>query len=184
MEWTARPVIILTFPSGIKNPVLVANRLLSEAQKGKLSAGRIPPWWLSWLLINVVLMWLYPLFNVDFFFGQLFSGARSTWMGSQPWNTTMPLRENGHQWVLLHWFRNMLKTEAKHNARSNLWMRRVSLCGCIILTLFFHSQSSVCLPTRGTSGRWSWQKKWTQDIIRQRKDDNQVKMWVLCYRLK
>ncbi|KAJ7987374.1 hypothetical protein DPEC_G00325830 [Dallia pectoralis] len=28
---------------GIKNPVLVANRLLSEAQKGKLSAGRIPP---------------------------------------------------------------------------------------------------------------------------------------------
>ncbi|XP_034008289.1 threonine aspartase 1 [Trematomus bernacchii] len=29
--------------SGIKNPVLVANRLLSEAQKGKLSAGRIPP---------------------------------------------------------------------------------------------------------------------------------------------
>ncbi|MBN3320246.1 TASP1 aspartase, partial [Atractosteus spatula] len=27
----------------IKNPVLVANRLLSEAQKGKLSAGRIPP---------------------------------------------------------------------------------------------------------------------------------------------
>ncbi|KAM6997961.1 threonine aspartase 1 [Tautogolabrus adspersus] len=29
--------------SGIKNPVLVANRLLIEAQKGKLSAGRIPP---------------------------------------------------------------------------------------------------------------------------------------------
>ncbi|KAJ8248060.1 hypothetical protein GJAV_G00237800 [Gymnothorax javanicus] len=29
--------------SGIKNPVLVANRLLQEAQKGKLSAGRIPP---------------------------------------------------------------------------------------------------------------------------------------------
>lgn len=29
--------------SGIKNPVLVANRLLGEAQKGKLSAGRIPP---------------------------------------------------------------------------------------------------------------------------------------------
>ncbi|XP_072526672.1 threonine aspartase 1 isoform X2 [Salminus brasiliensis] len=29
--------------SGIKNPVLVARRLLSEAQKGKLSAGRIPP---------------------------------------------------------------------------------------------------------------------------------------------
>ncbi|XP_018595714.1 threonine aspartase 1 isoform X2 [Scleropages formosus] len=29
--------------SGIKNPVLVANRLLSEAQKGKLSAGRVPP---------------------------------------------------------------------------------------------------------------------------------------------
>ncbi|KAM4607725.1 threonine aspartase 1 isoform 4-T5 [Polymixia lowei] len=29
--------------SGMKNPVLVANRLLSEAQKGKLSAGRIPP---------------------------------------------------------------------------------------------------------------------------------------------
>ncbi|XP_068183870.1 threonine aspartase 1 isoform X3 [Antennarius striatus] len=29
--------------SGIKNPVLVANRLLSEAQRGKLSAGRIPP---------------------------------------------------------------------------------------------------------------------------------------------
>ncbi|XP_029031224.1 threonine aspartase 1 isoform X2 [Betta splendens] len=29
--------------SGIKNPVLVANCLLSEAQKGKLSAGRIPP---------------------------------------------------------------------------------------------------------------------------------------------
>ncbi|XP_031655481.1 threonine aspartase 1 isoform X2 [Oncorhynchus tshawytscha] len=29
--------------SGINNPVLVANRLLSEAQKGKLSAGRIPP---------------------------------------------------------------------------------------------------------------------------------------------
>ncbi|XP_059929163.1 threonine aspartase 1 [Gadus macrocephalus] len=28
---------------GIKNPVLVAHRLLSEAQKGKLSAGRIPP---------------------------------------------------------------------------------------------------------------------------------------------
>lgn len=28
---------------GIKNPILVANRLLSEAQKGKLSAGRIPP---------------------------------------------------------------------------------------------------------------------------------------------
>uniref|UniRef100_A0A3Q2DX80 Taspase, threonine aspartase, 1 n=1 Tax=Cyprinodon variegatus TaxID=28743 RepID=A0A3Q2DX80_CYPVA len=29
--------------SGIKNPVLVANCLLIEAQKGKLSAGRIPP---------------------------------------------------------------------------------------------------------------------------------------------
>ncbi|KAJ7405078.1 Threonine aspartase 1 [Willisornis vidua] len=29
--------------SGIKNPVLVANRLLCEGQKGKLSAGRIPP---------------------------------------------------------------------------------------------------------------------------------------------
>ncbi|KAF7668786.1 hypothetical protein LDENG_00288220 [Lucifuga dentata] len=29
--------------NGIKNPVLAANRLLSEAQKGKLSAGRIPP---------------------------------------------------------------------------------------------------------------------------------------------
>ncbi|XP_072564861.1 threonine aspartase 1-like, partial [Paramormyrops kingsleyae] len=29
--------------SGIKNPVLVANRLLSEALKGKLSAGRVPP---------------------------------------------------------------------------------------------------------------------------------------------
>lgn len=29
--------------SGIKNPILVANRLLTEAQKGKLSAGRIPP---------------------------------------------------------------------------------------------------------------------------------------------
>ncbi|KAM6956748.1 threonine aspartase 1 [Aplochiton taeniatus] len=29
--------------NGIKNPVLVANRLLIEAQKGKLSAGRIPP---------------------------------------------------------------------------------------------------------------------------------------------
>ncbi|XP_054655611.1 threonine aspartase 1 [Dunckerocampus dactyliophorus] len=29
--------------SGIKNPIMVANRLLSEAQKGKLSAGRIPP---------------------------------------------------------------------------------------------------------------------------------------------
>ncbi|XP_028325246.1 threonine aspartase 1 isoform X2 [Gouania willdenowi] len=29
--------------SGIRNPVLVANRLLTEAQKGKLSAGRIPP---------------------------------------------------------------------------------------------------------------------------------------------
>uniref|UniRef100_A0A3B1JII9 Taspase, threonine aspartase, 1 n=1 Tax=Astyanax mexicanus TaxID=7994 RepID=A0A3B1JII9_ASTMX len=29
--------------SGIRNPVLVARRLLSEAQKGKLSAGRIPP---------------------------------------------------------------------------------------------------------------------------------------------
>ncbi|CAL8390091.1 unnamed protein product [Arctogadus glacialis] len=28
---------------GIKNPVLVAHRLLCEAQKGKLSAGRIPP---------------------------------------------------------------------------------------------------------------------------------------------
>ncbi|NWY55991.1 TASP1 aspartase, partial [Chionis minor] len=29
--------------SGIKNPVSVANRLLCEGQKGKLSAGRIPP---------------------------------------------------------------------------------------------------------------------------------------------
>lgn len=29
--------------SGIKNPVLVANCLLTEGQKGKLSAGRIPP---------------------------------------------------------------------------------------------------------------------------------------------
>ncbi|KFP06334.1 Threonine aspartase 1 [Calypte anna] len=29
--------------SGIKNPVSVANRLLYEGQKGKLSAGRIPP---------------------------------------------------------------------------------------------------------------------------------------------
>ncbi|XP_048864885.1 threonine aspartase 1 isoform X2 [Brienomyrus brachyistius] len=29
--------------SGIKNPVLVASRLLSEALKGKLSAGRVPP---------------------------------------------------------------------------------------------------------------------------------------------
>uniref|UniRef100_A0AAY4EA62 Threonine aspartase 1 n=1 Tax=Denticeps clupeoides TaxID=299321 RepID=A0AAY4EA62_9TELE len=33
--------------SGIKNPVLVARRLLSEAQKGKLSAGRIPPCFLA-----------------------------------------------------------------------------------------------------------------------------------------
>ncbi|XP_032760196.1 threonine aspartase 1 isoform X2 [Rattus rattus] len=30
--------------SGIKNPVSVAHRLLCEGQKGKLSAGRIPPW--------------------------------------------------------------------------------------------------------------------------------------------
>ncbi|XP_041420117.1 threonine aspartase 1 isoform X3 [Xenopus laevis] len=29
--------------SGIKNPVLAANKLLCEGQKGKLSAGRIPP---------------------------------------------------------------------------------------------------------------------------------------------
>ncbi|XP_043912146.1 threonine aspartase 1 isoform X2 [Protopterus annectens] len=29
--------------NGIKNPILVASRLLCEAQKGKLSAGRIPP---------------------------------------------------------------------------------------------------------------------------------------------
>ncbi|KAK1792609.1 hypothetical protein P4O66_012542 [Electrophorus voltai] len=29
--------------TGIKNPILVARRLLNEAQKGKLSAGRIPP---------------------------------------------------------------------------------------------------------------------------------------------
>ncbi|KAG8584017.1 hypothetical protein GDO81_008637 [Engystomops pustulosus] len=29
--------------SGIKNPVLAANKLLFEGQKGKLSAGRIPP---------------------------------------------------------------------------------------------------------------------------------------------
>ncbi|XP_062864384.1 threonine aspartase 1 isoform X2 [Trichomycterus rosablanca] len=29
--------------SGIKNPILVARRLLNEARKGKLSAGRIPP---------------------------------------------------------------------------------------------------------------------------------------------
>ncbi|XP_043552565.1 threonine aspartase 1 isoform X1 [Chiloscyllium plagiosum] len=28
---------------GVKNPILVANKLLNEAQKGKLSAGRIPP---------------------------------------------------------------------------------------------------------------------------------------------
>ncbi|XP_072266378.1 threonine aspartase 1 [Pyxicephalus adspersus] len=29
----------------IKNPVLAANKLLFEGQKGKLSAGRIPPWY-------------------------------------------------------------------------------------------------------------------------------------------
>lgn len=46
----------LLLPSGIKNPVLVANCLLIEAQKGKLSAGRIPPWWLSRLLINECLV--------------------------------------------------------------------------------------------------------------------------------
>ncbi|XP_017316940.1 threonine aspartase 1 isoform X1 [Ictalurus punctatus] len=33
--------------SGIKNPVLVARTLLNEAQKGKLSAGRIPPCFLA-----------------------------------------------------------------------------------------------------------------------------------------
>lgn len=38
------PVLVYICPSGVKNPVLVANRLLSEAQRGKLSAGRIPPW--------------------------------------------------------------------------------------------------------------------------------------------
>lgn len=38
-------ILMLLFLSGIKNPVLVARRLLSETQKGKLSAGRIPPWW-------------------------------------------------------------------------------------------------------------------------------------------
>ena len=39
----------------------------------------------------------------------------------------------------------------------------------------FFTQSSVYLRIRGTSGRWSWQKNLTQDIIRQRKDDNRLK---------
>ncbi|XP_024916374.1 threonine aspartase 1 isoform X2 [Cynoglossus semilaevis] len=49
--------------SGIKNPVLVANRLLSEAQKGKLSAGRIPPCFLvgrgahDWALSHGIPSW-------------------------------------------------------------------------------------------------------------------------------
>lgn len=44
LSW-AKVILMLLFLSGIKNPVLVARRLLSETQKGKLSAGRIPPWW-------------------------------------------------------------------------------------------------------------------------------------------
>lgn len=44
LSWV-KVILMLLFLSGIKNPVLVARRLLSETQKGKLSAGRIPPWW-------------------------------------------------------------------------------------------------------------------------------------------
>lgn len=44
------------------------------------------------------------------------------------------------------------------------------------IAFFFSKQSSVYLRIRGTSERWSWQKKWTRDIIRQREDDNQMKM--------
>lgn len=101
-------MITLTFPSGVKNPVLVANRLLSEAQKGKLSAGRIPPWWLWRLFISAVLINPIPFFSRRWILlfslsCQLFSGARSTRLGGQPWNTTVPFRENGYKLVLLHW---------------------------------------------------------------------------------
>lgn len=75
-------------------------------------------------------------------------------------------------------------SSSKKLLNNNLWKGCINLCGCIRLRLFFHTQSSVCLHTRGTSERWSWQKKWTQDIIRERKDDNQVKLWVRCYQLK
>lgn len=133
--------------------------------------------------------WMYQVYTfIILLFCQLFSWARSTWVGSQPWNTTMPFREDGHKWVLLQiffikeisWLQNWIKTVLNNN----LWKGCVILCGCIRLRLFFHTQSSVCLHTRGTSERWSWQRKWTQDIIRERKDDNQVKLWVRCYQLK
>lgn len=187
MEWTASPVIILTFPSGIKNPVLVANRLLSEAQKGKLSAGRIPPWWLS-LWIHVVLMWLYPLVNVFSFVSFLVGRGAHDWAvshGIPPCPSekmaTSEFRYTDSEicfiqemYFLLrnYWTKTLLRTRA--------WRCINYLGGWVRLRLFFffHTQSSVYLRTRGTSERWRWQKRWTQDIIRQRKDDNQVKMWV------
>lgn len=51
--------------------------------------------------------------DIIFLFCQLFSGARSTWLGSQPWNTAMSVRENGHQWVLLRRFRNIYASSKK-----------------------------------------------------------------------
>lgn len=58
----------------------------------------------------------------------------------------------------------------------------IGLCRQTELNLFFYAQSSACLRTGGTSERWSWQRKWNQDIIRLKKDDNQVKLWVLSNR--
>lgn len=46
------------------------------------------------------------------------------------------------------------------------------------MTVLFTLQSSVCPRTRGTSGRWSWQKKWIQEKIRGREGENLVKQWV------
>lgn len=47
----------------------------------------------------------------------------------------------------------------------------------VFIYLFLnHTQSSVYLHISGTKERWSWLRKWTQDIIKQREDDNQVEM--------
>ncbi|XP_021247877.1 threonine aspartase 1 isoform X2 [Numida meleagris] len=59
--------------SGIKNPVSVANRLLCEGQKGKLSAGRIPPW--KTCLSSALCCVLFLFSSLEYAVGEGFSLA-------------------------------------------------------------------------------------------------------------
>ncbi|XP_015712622.1 threonine aspartase 1 isoform X2 [Coturnix japonica] len=59
--------------SGIKNPVSVANRLLCEGQKGKLSAGRIPPW--KTCLSSTLCCVLFLFSSLEYAVGEGFSLA-------------------------------------------------------------------------------------------------------------